>query len=166
MQRSFASLLAGVVFGAGLTISQMVNPLKIIDFLDFFGSWDPSLAFVMASALAVSFVGFRAILRRPHPVFATEFSVPSARRIDARLIGGSALFGIGWGLAGYCPGPAVASLAYGRWQSAIFVAAMIAGMVLWERWGATGTALAERAGGPFGDFQPKGIPQTPAGSRP
>jgi uncharacterized protein len=152
MQRTSASFLAGVLFGGGLTISQMVNPTKVTDFLDFFGRWDPSLAFVMGSALAVTFACFRVILRRPHPLFAPEFHVPSGWRIDSRLIGGSALFGIGWGLAGYCPGPAVASLAYGRWQSAIFVMAMIVGMVLWERRGATSRAFAEREGNIFRRF--------------
>ena len=132
MRRLSASFLAGVLFGAGLTISQMVNPEKITDFLDFFGRWDPSLAFVMGSALAVTFVFFRIILSRPHPLFALEFHVPGARRIDPRLIGGSTLFGIGWGLAGYCPGPAVASLAYGLSQSAIFVVAMVVGIALWD----------------------------------
>jgi uncharacterized protein len=144
MQRASASFLAGLLFGAGLTISQMVNPKKVLDFLDFFGRWDPSLAFVMGSALAVTFVCFRLILRRPHPLFAPGFRVPSASRIDSRLIGGSAVFGVGWGLAGYCPGPAVASLAYGRWQSAIFVIAMIVGMMLWERMGVTGRVLGDR----------------------
>jgi uncharacterized protein len=144
MRRASASFLAGVLFGAGLTISQMVNPKKVTDFLDFFGRWDPSLAFVMGSALAVTFAFFRIILRRTHPLFAPEFHVPGGRRIDSRLIGGSALFGIGWGLAGFCPGPAVASLAYGRWQSATFVAAMIVGMVLWEWRGLAIRALAER----------------------
>jgi uncharacterized membrane protein YedE/YeeE len=141
-----ASFLAGLLFGGGLTISQMVNPTKVTDFLDFFGRWDPSLAFVMGSALMVTFACFRIILRRPDPLFAPGFHVPSARRIDARLIGGSALFGIGWGLAGYCPGPAVASLAYGRWQSAVFVTAMIVGMALWERWDVTSRVFAEREG--------------------
>jgi uncharacterized membrane protein YedE/YeeE len=146
MRRLSASFLAGVLFGAGLAISQMVNPEKVTDFLDFFGRWDPSLAFVMGSALAVTFGLFRIILRRPHPLFALEFHVSGRRRIDSRLIGGSALFGIGWGLAGFCPGPAVASLAYGRWQSAIFVVAMIVGMVLWEWRGLAIRAFAEREG--------------------
>ena len=153
----------GLIFGIGLLISGMTQPEKIFGFLDFFGRWDPSLAFVMGSALAVTFATFRVILRQPHPLFALEFNVPGARRIDSRLIGGSALFGIGWGLAGFCPGPAVASLAYGRWQSAIFVLAMIAGMALWERWGVTNRALAERDGETFEDL---GLSQTPAGSRP
>jgi uncharacterized membrane protein YedE/YeeE len=133
MRRLCSSFLAGAIFGAGLTISQMVSPRKVADFLDFFGRWDPSLALVMGSALTVAAIGFRLILRRPHPWFAPEFHVPGARRIDLRLIGGSALFGIGWGLGGFCPGPAVASLGYGLWQSVLFVAAMLTGMAFWER---------------------------------
>ena len=133
MRRLCSSFLAGTLFGAGLTISQMVNPRKVTDFLDFFGDWDPSLAFVMGGALAVTAVGFRVLLRRPHPLFVAEFHLPASRRIDSGLIGGSALFGIGWGLAGFCPGPAVASLAYGLWQSVLFVLAMLVGMLVWER---------------------------------
>jgi len=135
MQRLSSSFVAGILFGAGLTISQMVNPRKVIDFLDFFGDWDPSLALVMGAALVTAAIGFALILRRARPLFGLEFHVPASRRVDARLVGGSALFGIGWGIAGFCPGPAIASLAYGMWQSLIFVAAMIAGMALWERWG-------------------------------
>jgi uncharacterized membrane protein YedE/YeeE len=133
MRRLGISFCSGVLFGAGLTISQMVNPRKVTDFLDFFGHWDPSLAFVMGGALAVAALGFRVILRQPHPLLANEFHLPSGERIDARLLGGSALFGVGWGLAGFCPGPAVASLAYGLWQSVVFVAAMVIGMLLWDR---------------------------------
>jgi uncharacterized membrane protein YedE/YeeE len=133
MRRLGFSFLSGALFGAGLTISQMVNPRKVTDFLDFFGHWDPSLAFVMGGALTVAALGFRVILRQPHPLLANEFHLPSQKRIDARLLGGSALFGIGWGLAGFCPGPAVASLAYGLWQSVVFVAAMVIGMLLWDR---------------------------------
>jgi uncharacterized protein len=133
MRRICSSFLAGSFFGAGLTISQMVNPRKVTDFLDFFGDWDPSLAFVMGGALAVTAVGFRVLLGRPQPLFAREFHLPPSRRIDGRLLGGSALFGIGWGLAGFCPGPAVASLAYGLWQSVLFVSAMLVGMLVWEQ---------------------------------
>lgn len=133
MQRRIVALCAGILFGAGLTISQMVNPQKVTDFLDFFGRWDPSLALVMGSALGVTLIFFRVILRRKNPLFAGEFQLPRGGRIDGRLIGGSALFGVGWGLAGYCPGPAVASLGYGLWQSVLFVVAMVVGMALWER---------------------------------
>jgi len=133
MRRIGSSFVSGVLFGAGLTISQMVNPRKVTDFLDFFGHWDPSLAFVMGGALLVTALGFRLVLRRPHPLFVPEFHLPSGNRVDARLLGGSALFGVGWGLAGFCPGPAVASLAFGLWQSVVFVAAMVLGMLLWDR---------------------------------
>jgi len=133
MRRIGSSFVSGVLFGAGLTISQMVNPRKVTDFLDFFGNWDPSLAFVMGGALLVTALGFRIVLRRDHPLFVAEFHLPPGKRIDAPLVGGAALFGVGWGLAGFCPGPAVASLAYGLWQSVVFVAAMVIGMLLWDR---------------------------------
>ena len=133
MRRIGSSFVSGVLFGAGLTISQMVNPRKVTDFLDFFGNWDPSLAFVMGGALLVTALGFQIVLRRSHPLFVAEFHLPSGKRIDAPLVGGAALFGVGWGLAGFCPGPAVASLAYGLWQSVVFVAAMVIGMLLWDR---------------------------------
>ncbi len=143
MRRIWSSFFAGVLFGAGLTVSQMVNPRKVTDFLDFFGHWDPSLAFVMGGAVAVTALGFRLVLHRPHPLFAPEFQVPASKRIDARLIGGAAMFGIGWGLAGFCPGPAVASLGYGLWQSVVFVSAMLVGMLVWERRDALGAVLPE-----------------------
>jgi uncharacterized membrane protein YedE/YeeE len=103
MRRLCSSFFAGTLFGAGLTISQMVNPRKVTDFLDFFGDWDPSLAFVMGGALAVAAVGFRVLLRRPHPSRA-EFHLPSSGSMPARRRGGAVR---GWGLAGFCPGPAV-----------------------------------------------------------
>ena len=127
MGKELSALGAGFVFGLGLAVSQMVNPAKVLGFLDVAGDWDPSLAFVMVGAIAVSFVAFRIVLRRPHPVLASGFRVPTSRDIDGRLIGGSALFGVGWGLVGLCPGPAIASLAYAMPQSAEFVVAMIAG---------------------------------------
>ena len=149
MRRICSSFFAGILFGAGLTISQMVNPRKVTDFLDFFGNWDPSLAFVMGGALAVTAAGFRLVLRRPHPLFVAEFNLPTSQRIDSRLIGGAALFGIGWGLAGFCPGPAVASLGYGLWQSVVFVSAMLAGMFVWERRDALAPASPEHCGQPM-----------------
>ncbi len=149
MGRIFISFSAGIVFGAGLTISQMVNPQKVTDFLDFFGHWDPSLAFVMGGALAVTAFGYRLVLRRPHPLFVAEFQLPASQRIDPRLIGGSALFGVGWGLAGFCPGPAVASLGYGLWQSAVFVSAMLIGMLLWDRSDVLVPASPERGAQPM-----------------
>lgn len=125
-------LLAGTLFGAGLTLSQMVNPAKVIGFLDVAGiadgSWDPSLAFVMAGALAVTFAGYRYALGLGRPLAAPEFRLPTRKDIDARLALGATVFGVGWGLAGYCPGPALASLAFGRVEVLVFIAAMIAGV--------------------------------------
>src|SRR5690606_18053745 len=105
--RVLSALLVGVLFGLGLTISEMINPAKIIAFLDVAGSWDPSLLVVMASALAVSFVGYRIVLARRAPLFGAAFQLPTKTTIDRPLIVGSALFGVGWGLAGLCPGPAI-----------------------------------------------------------
>jgi uncharacterized membrane protein YedE/YeeE len=149
MRRIFSSFSAGILFGAALTISQMVNPRKVTDFLDFLGNWDPSLAFVMGGALAVTALGYRLVLRRPHPLFVSEFRLPAGQRIDARLIGGAALFGVGWGLAGFCPGPAVASLGYGMWQSVVFVSAMLVGMLLWDRSDVLVPASRERGAQPM-----------------
>ena len=123
-----SAFLCGLVFGLGLVLSAMVNPQKILNFLDFFGTWDPSLAFVMAGAIAVTLPGYRFVLRRPSPMLSPEFLVPGAKDIDPRLVGGAALFGVGWGLVGYCPGPAVAALGIGGVEVLIFVVAMLVGM--------------------------------------
>jgi hypothetical protein len=127
MRQAVAALLAGIVFGLGLAVSQMINPAKVVGFLDIFGRWDPSLLLVMAGAVVVTFVGFRVIQSRPAPLFGARFDLPTRRDLDSRLIGGAAIFGIGWGLTGFCPGPAIASLAFGIPESAIFVAAMALG---------------------------------------
>ena len=126
------AFLAGTLFGLGLCVSQMINPKKVIAFLDVSGNWDPSLALVMAGALFITTVSFRYILRRKTPLWNERFSVPTSQTIDGRLIAGAVLFGIGWGLAGFCPGPAIVSLAYGIHKSVVFVAAMIIGMVLYQ----------------------------------
>jgi uncharacterized membrane protein YedE/YeeE len=128
-----AALGAGLLFGLGLVISGMINPAKVLNFLDVAGTWDPSLAFVMAGALIVATLGYRLVLPRGKPLFASDFSVPSARQIDPRLIGGAALFGAGWGLVGFCPGPAITAAALGMGEVYIFLAAMLAGMGGW-RW--------------------------------
>jgi hypothetical protein len=129
-------LVAGLLFGAGLTLSQMVDPAKVQGFLDFggiaSGAWDPSLAFVMAGALAVTAIGYRLAFRRAAPVMAAKFSLPTRNDIDARLVAGAAVFGVGWGLAGYCPGPAIASLAFGNAEALAFVVAMLVGMGLFR----------------------------------
>lgn len=127
MARLLTALGAGLLFGFGLGLSQMVDPAKIIGFLDVAGDWDPSLALVMVGALAVTLPVFRPVLRRTQPLLDREFFVSARSKIDAQLVGGAAIFGVGWGLAGFCPGPAIASLAYGLQESVIFIAAMAAG---------------------------------------
>lgn len=127
MRATWTALLAGVLFGAGLTVGQMTNPAKVIGFLDVTGDWDPSLAFVMGAALVVSAIAHR--VRASRAVGATA---PAAAGIDVRLLLGAALFGAGWGLAGFCPGPAVAALVTGSGRVLLFVASMIAGMGLYH----------------------------------
>jgi uncharacterized protein len=128
--RIFAALGCGAVFGLGLAISGMMNPAKVIGFLDVAGSWDPTLALVMGGALLVAIPAYRMILARRRPVLADGFSLPTRTRLDAPLILGSALFGVGWGLVGFCPGPAVAAVVTGLPAVLGFVAAMLAGMAL------------------------------------
>ncbi|CAM3213897.1 hypothetical protein SAMN04488021_101137 [Paracoccus aminovorans] len=131
--RLLSALLAGLIFGAGIALSGMINPAKVLDFFDLAGTWDPSLAFVMAGALAVTFVGYRLVLRRAEPLFDIRFHLPTRRDLDPRLIGGSALFGVGWGIAGFCPGGAIPALGLGQPDAVIFVGAMLGGLVL-ARW--------------------------------
>lgn len=124
--------LIGLIFGLGLILAGMADPAKVLAFLDLgaipAGRWDPSLAFVMLGAVAVTFAGYRLVLRRPGPLDAPRFDLPTRKDIDARIILGPALFGIGWGLAGFCPGPALTALGTGSAQALLFVAAMLAGM--------------------------------------
>lgn len=129
MQKIFV-LLSGLLFGAGLTISGMINPAKILNFLDLSGQFDATLIFVMGAGLIVTMIGYQLIFRRGKPFFDNQFYLTTTRDIDAKLIGGAALFGVGWGLSGFCPGPAIASLVFGYQQSFIFVAAMIVGTLL------------------------------------
>jgi len=126
--RLLSAFLVGLIFGTGIAISGMINPAKVLNFFDIAGTWDPSLAFVMGGALVTTFLGYRVVLRRDAPLIEARFQLPTARRIDARLIGGSAVFGIGWGIAGFCPGAAVPALGTGRWEVALFVAALLAGL--------------------------------------
>lgn len=132
MRPIISALVTGIVFGMGLALSDMINPARVLAFLDLFGAWDPSLAFVMGGALIPSAAGYWLARRMSAPVAGSEFHVPSNTTIDRRLLIGGLLFGAGWGLAGYCPGPAIAGLALASWQSVVFVAAMIAGMVLFR----------------------------------
>lgn len=126
----FPALVAGLLFGAGLVVSDMANPARVLGFLDLAGEWDPTLAFVMAAALVPSLIGYRIVHRLRRPLLAEEFRIPQRRELDPRLLVGAGLFGIGWGLVGLCPGPAIAGLAFGLWQIGLFVAAMIAGMLV------------------------------------
>ncbi|MDI5934710.1 DUF6691 family protein [Halomonas kalidii] len=122
--------VAGLLFGLGLGISGMTDPARVLGFLDVAGAWDPTLLFVLGGAVVTTFIGYRLVLRRPHPIYAEAFQLPTRQDLDTRLIGGAALFGIGWGLSGYCPGPAFASL--GGLTAPLFalLVAMIAGWFL------------------------------------
>lgn len=124
------SFLIGLLFGLGLVISRMINPAKVLGFLDIFGRWDPSLALVLGAAVGFAGIGFHLARRLKRPLLAPEFKLPTRKDIDLRLIGGAALFGVGWGLVGFCPGPSLTALSYGMWQVATFVVAMAAGMYL------------------------------------
>jgi uncharacterized protein len=126
------SFLTGLLFGVGLIVSGMTDPSKIIGFLDLAGAWDPSLAFVMGGAVLVGAVGFRLAERRPTSVLGGLRQLPGTRGIDARLILGSTMFGMGWGLAGFCPGPALVAFGAGYDKAVVFVIAMLAGMVMYE----------------------------------
>ena len=130
MRNLLAALLTGVIFGAGLALSDMVNPARVIAFLDLFGAWDPTLAFVMGGALIPSAIGYAITRRMRQPLMAAMFHIPENRTLDRQLLVGGAIFGIGWGLVGYCPGPALAGLALGAWQTWLFSGAMLAGMWL------------------------------------
>jgi len=127
-----SALLAGLVFGVGLIVSGMANPAKVLGFLDLAGPWDPSLAFVMAGAIAVGFFAFLAARKRQRSLLGADMKLPAARRTDRRLVAGSLLFGIGWGLAGFCPGPGLVALGMGEPKAVVFVLAMLAGMVIFE----------------------------------
>ena len=134
---ALSSFVAGLVFGTGLVVSGMVNPAKVQGFLDLAGAWDPSLALVMAGAVVVGAAAFALAGRRASTVLGAPMALPTTRVIDARLVLGSLAFGVGWGLAGFCPGPALVALGAGKLKAVVFVAAMLAGMLVFE--------LAERA---------------------
>jgi hypothetical protein len=127
--QALVALVCGVVFGAGLAISGMTNPAKVLAFLDVAGAWDPTLLFVMGGALAVSAVGYAVSRQRVRPWLAETFQIPTRRDLDAQLVLGAILFGVGWGLVGVCPGPALANLARFAPEGFVFVAAMLAGVI-------------------------------------
>ncbi len=130
MMKLIYAWATGLVFGLGIAISGMMNPAKVLNFFDIAGTWDLSLAFVMGGAVAVTFIGYRLVWRRATPLFEDRFQVPNSNVIDARLVGGSALFGIGWGIAGFCPGAAIPALGMGRWEVALFLGAVGLGLAL------------------------------------
>lgn len=121
--------IIGLVFGVGISISGMANPAKVLNFFDVAGMWDPSLAFVMGGAVVVTFIGYRFVLKRPAPLMDPKFHLPTRRDLDLPLLAGSATFGIGWGIAGFCPGGALPALGTGRSEVFVFVAALLAGII-------------------------------------
>lgn len=126
--RLILTYLSGLIFGIGISISGMANPAKVLNFFDFAGTWDPSLVFVMGGAVVVTFIGYRFVLKRPAPLMDAKFRLPTRSDLDLSLIGGSAMFGIGWGIAGFCPGGALPAIGTGRSEVLIFVAALLAGI--------------------------------------
>ena len=136
MKHILCGLIAGLIFGIGLAVSEMMNPAKVVGFLDVFGVWDPTLAFVMGGALLITAAGFWLVRKRHGPIFGTGvgtgFLIPTRKDIDARLLIGAALFGVGWGLAGFCPGPAMAALSTAVPGVFLFVGSMFAGMLLFK----------------------------------
>ncbi len=131
MKKVLSAGLAGLVFGLGLTISGMLDPVRVLGFLDIAGgAWDPTLVFVLAGAVGVTAIGYGLVTKRSAPIYDAQFALPPTTGIDARLIGGAAMFGVGWGMVGYCPGPAIASIGFAGTSAAIFCLAMVGGMLL------------------------------------
>jgi uncharacterized membrane protein YedE/YeeE len=131
--KALAALLCGALFGAGLAMSGMTDTAKILGFLDIFGQWIPDLVFVMGGAVFVTLVGFRFIRKDGRPLLDSRFYLPQSTTIDGRLLGGAALFGVGWGVYGYCPGPALSAMVYLQGNTFVFIGAMLAGMALANR---------------------------------
>ncbi len=130
MKQTVAALICGLIFGAGIVLSGMANPAKVLNFFDIFGTWDPSLACVMGGALVVTALGYRFVLRQPAPMLDARFHLPTKRKLDVPLLGGAALFGVGWGIAGFCPGGSIPALGLGKLDALIFVVAMVIGIAL------------------------------------
>lgn len=134
MNRILSALGAGLVFGLGIAISGMGNPAKVLNFFDVFGTWDPSLIFVMGGALITTAIGYRIVFgTKSAPIFDAKFHLPTSKTIDAKLVGGSALFGVGWGISGFCPGGAIPALGFAPWPTALFLISMGGGILL-ARW--------------------------------
>lgn len=141
MRATVVAFVAGTLFGLGLTVSRMIDPAKVLGFLDVTGNWDPSLALVMIGALTVMAIAYRIAGTRAGPILAGVFRIPTRRDVDSRLVTGAVIFGVGWGLVGFCPGPALSGLTLGRYEVYVFVAAMLAGMAL-QRYGPWRTSVA------------------------
>jgi hypothetical protein len=149
MSRHIVALLTGIIFGLGLAVSGMINPEKVLGFLDIAGAWDPSLALVMGGAVGVTLLTFRRVLKLPKPLFGARFEIPTSASVDSPLLIGATIFGIGWGIAGYCPGPAIAALTIGSIEPIVFIAAFIAGnflSVMLDRATAAGWRAAPQRG--------------------
>jgi uncharacterized membrane protein YedE/YeeE len=129
MKSLLPAIVVGLIFGAGLALSDMINPARVLAFLDVAGDWDPTLAFVLGGALIPSAMGYWLSRRMKRPLFDQQFRIPQNRTVEPKLLAGAAIFGIGWGLAGFCPGPAIAALGFSLWQPWLFVLAMVAGML-------------------------------------
>lgn len=147
MMRLFSIFVSGLMFAAGLVIAGMTQPSKVIGFLDWFGAWDPSLAFVMLGAILVHAVGYRLIRRRSAPVFALNFQVPTRKDVDGPLLAGSALFGVGWGLGGFCPGPAVSSVVALQADALVFVGSLVGTWIAYSLVTGRASGVTNRASG-------------------
>ena len=146
MRNLFPGLIVGIIFGAGLALSDMVNPARVQAFLDVAGAWDPTLMFVMGAALVPSAVAYLIRRRLTRPLLGERFSIPESRTLDRPLLLGAAMFGVGWGLVGFCPGPALAGLVLGAWQPWLFVMAMLAGMAIHHLYTAPRSAVLKHEG--------------------
>ncbi len=133
MKHHLIALISGILFGFGLGLSQMIDRDRVLDFLDVAGVWDPTLLFVFGGAVSVTVVAFRFVLKRSRPLFADKFYIPTKQEIDLPLVLGAAIFGIGWGISGYCPGPAITALVLGIWNPVLFLVAMIVGSLA-QKW--------------------------------
>jgi uncharacterized membrane protein YedE/YeeE len=132
MKQNLVALISGVLFGLGLGLSQMIDRERVLGFLDVTGVWDPTLLFVLGGAVGVTVIAFRFVLRLPHPLYAEKFELPTRKNIDRKLILGAVIFGVGWGIAGYCPGPGLTALVLGIWNPVLFVIAMIVGSLTYK----------------------------------
>ena len=140
------AFIIGLVFGLGIMVSGMASPAKVLNFFDFAGHWDPSLAFVMGGALLTAFFGYRLVFARPNPILEAKFHLPSKAGVDLRLVGGSVIFGIGWGIAGFCPGGALPAIGTGRIEVFVFIAGLLAG-ILASRFILHGLSIRQGSGG-------------------